>query len=603
MGDKELRNVDLESDGPLPKQVLRRAAVAAARQRWNVEPSSISYEDALHLLHELRVHQIELEMQNEELRRTQDGLETARARYFDHYDLAPVGYLTLSEDDVILEANLRASTLLGVPRGALPQQSLTRFIGPEQQDLYYLHRSTLLRTLEPQTCELHMRQPSGERLWLRIEETVLFDERGEFRVRNAALSDISRERALMTRQSQADRLATMSILAAGVAHEINNPLTYVLYNVETLAEELPLVAGQLESCRLAIRKWAGDEVFAKIVAEHQSLLAREVLEQQVTAARQAVEGARRIEEVTKGLGLFSTVDAEEVRAVDLNLCLQHILKLANNGIRHVATLATKFDPVPRVLATEGKLAQVLLNLLINAAHAITTGNAEGNRIELRTWTERGKVWFEIADTGCGIRPENLELAFEPFFTTKGASRGTGLGLSIARRIVREFGGDIELESEVGRGTQVRVWLSPLEGEAVLSRLDAPTALKARARILVVDDEPCVCIVANKILSSAHDVVVVSTATDAQLQLQANPHFELILCDLNMTPMTGIDLHLWLKERFPDLANKLVFITGGVFAARVQQYLEETGLLCIEKPFRKTDLLRQVAEWLKAHESA
>ena len=141
----------------------------------------LSPEEAQQLLHELRVHQIELEMQNEELRRTQEELEASRARYFDLYDLAPVGYFTLSEQGLILEANLTAATILDVPRGALINQPLTQSIVPEDQDIYYLHRKQLFETGAPQTCELRMvrQEARVSQFWARLESIVVQDEEVE----------------------------------------------------------------------------------------------------------------------------------------------------------------------------------------------------------------------------------------------------------------------------------------------------------------------------------------------------------------------------------------------------------------------------------------
>jgi len=583
-------------DRELRAKKLRRAAEDEAAARWSADCGTVSLEDAQRLLHELRVHQIELEMQNEELRRTQLDLDTSRARYFDLYELAPVGYLTLNQDGVILEANLRASTLLGVPRAALVRQRLTDFVEASHQDLYYLHSKRAVDADGPCVCELLMKRPSGELFWVRLAETVVRADPGGTLTRNVTLSDLSQERALSARLAQADRLASMSILAAGVSHELNNPLTYVLFNLDSVAAELPMLVKDLESCaRGSAPLTAGGGAPSSACAPHLAALA-----DQLAQIEEAAAGAHRIQEITRGLGLFSRVEREKVVSADLNESLRSVLRLAANQVKNVATLVEELGVVPPILAPEGKLAQVALNLLLNAVQAITTGSVETNRITVRSWAEGERACFEIADTGCGIPSENLELVFEPFFTTKGPERGTGLGLAIARSLVREFGGDLRLQSTQGKGTSIKVWF-PFAAQT-LSPAPESVAAATRGRILVVDDEKWVAVATQRLLSSAHDVVIVTSAAEAQALLSADAGFDLILCDLMMTPMSGIELHAWLELNRPSLSRKLVFITGGVFTPRVLDYLEESRVLCIEKPFDRADLLRQVALCLAAPEN-
>ncbi|MCX5818371.1 MAG: PAS domain S-box protein [Deltaproteobacteria bacterium] len=200
------------SESQTPAVALRQRAEGIAREKAiripeNIE--SLSVEAARQMLHELRVHQIELEMQNEELRRAQTELNAARARYFDLYDLAPVGYCTLSEQKLILEANLTAATLLGVARGALVKQPITRFIFKQDQDLYYKHLKQLFESGEPQACELRMVKMDGAPVWVGLEATVAQDADG-MPVCRAVLSDITKrkqsEEALRETRNYLDNL-------------------------------------------------------------------------------------------------------------------------------------------------------------------------------------------------------------------------------------------------------------------------------------------------------------------------------------------------------------------------------------------------------------
>jgi anti-sigma regulatory factor (Ser/Thr protein kinase) len=205
--------------------------------------------------------------------------------------------------------------------------------------------------------------------------------------------------------------------------------------------------------------------------------------------------------------------------------------------------------LPKIWASEGKLAQVFLNLLINAAHAIDEGDADNNRITLRTWVEGEDVLAEVKDTGKGIPPENLERIFDPFFSTKGPGKGSGLGLAICRSIVAEFEGTIRVESQMGKGTRfvLRFPVKPdeLEERCVTGAPGKPQPVTVRGRILVVDDEEVLRRTMQRLLGAEHDVSLAASGAEARSLLERDSSFDLILCDLMMPEMTGMDLHVWL----------------------------------------------------------
>jgi PAS domain S-box-containing protein len=714
-------------------QALRKRAQEEVRARDAQHPedlSRLSPEAVQKLLYELHVHGIELELQNEELHLAQDELETSRARYFDLYDLAPVGYLTIGEDGLVREANLTAAGLLHVTTSALLKQPLTGHIFADDQDVYYRHRRRL-GSGAPQVCELRLLQADGGVFWARLEaraaqgvdgtsefRTVLSDiterKRVEERLklseaRHRILFENSRD-ALMTlappgwqftsgnaaaiamfksddkleflsrtpwqyspeRQpdgslseakatamidvamregshsfewtyrrvsgeefqatvfltrmeangaaflqatvcdnseaqkqrgivAQTERLASMGMLAASVGHEINNPLAYVLSNVESLAQTLPKIADIAERCCASLKREVGDMVFATIVGADAALL-EPMLTEASEHARDALDGAQRITRISRALGTFSRVDALESVTVDVNYAIESAIIMVSNKIRFKAKLVKDLKPLPMVRGSEGKLSQVFLNLLINAAHAMPEGDIEDHCITVRTWTEAGNVFAEVKDTGRGIAPEDTERVFEPFFSTKALGVGTGLGLSICRNIIAEFGGKIQVQSEVGKGTSFVIRL-PAQGEALAARSSEPTfdipAIPAPpGRILVVDDEDPLRKMMKRLLVD-HDVVLAASGKEAQALLEHDQQFDVILCDVMMPEMTGIDLHKWLKERNPFLADRVVFITGGAFGPAAAEYLVDFGNLRIAKPFDSRTFVRVVAERVRA----
>ena len=233
----------MSSDGiPLdPTAELRRQAEARAFDRAGLAARHLDAllpEETRHMLHELRVHQIELELQNEELRRTSVELDVLRARYFDLYDLAPVGYCAIDDQGRIQQANLTAATLLGVSRSAMQSAFFSRFIHPPDQDVWYLHRKRLIDSGEAVSFDLRLLRQSGERFWAHLEGTVGVEADGS-RVIRLVLSDISERRALEESSAelafkleQAQRLEAVGRLAGGVAHDSNNMLGVIIGHAE-----------------------------------------------------------------------------------------------------------------------------------------------------------------------------------------------------------------------------------------------------------------------------------------------------------------------------------------------------------------------------------
>jgi PAS domain S-box-containing protein len=676
---------------------------------------------------------VELELQNAELRRTQHLLLASRGRYFDLYNRAPVGYFTLNQAGSIRKANLTAARLLGTTRRALVKQSLTRFIVPDDQDIYYHHRKQLVETGTRQVCELRMLRPEGGPCWVRLEATSAKAASGAI-VFRAVVSDITARRhaeetlrasearhrslfekshdalmtlappdwqftaansttltmfvardekdflsrapsayspraqldgsvsavraqemiasalsagshfyewtfqrldgqefpatVLLTRMEidghallhatvrdetevkklqamlrQADRLTSMGTLAAGVAHEINNPLTYVLHNIESLSEDLPKLGSAITRSLRTLRAELGDEVLADLLGTDAPMLAPALLSDMAERAREALDGTERIKTISKAIGTFSRVESTERFRVDLNYAIECATTMAMTVIKFRAKLVVDYATLPPIWASEGKLSQVFLNLLINAAHAIDEGDVQHNRIEISTWTRGDDVFAEVKDTGRGISAENLARIFDPFFTTKSAGVGSGLGLPICRNIVSEFGGDIKVDSELGKGTRFTVRLPVRRGASQAPppepAIEAPEVANAHGRVLMIDDEQPILSMLVQLLGPDHQIVTAASGEAAQAILKYDQSFDVILCDLMMPGLSGMDLHAWLSVEHPDVAERLVFVTGGAFTRTASEYVSRVGNLRIEKPYEKATLKRLVSELVVA----
>ena len=359
-----------------------------------------------------------------------------------------------------------------------------------------------------------------------------------------------------------ERMASMGLLAAGVAHELNNPLACVTANLELAARDI-----------VELTERHG------LAAEYRELC--EMLDD-------AHEGAERLRTIVRDLKIFSRPEEELIGPVDVVAVMESMLRMAWNEIRHRARLVKVFDPAtPMVDASEARLGQVFLNLVVNAAQAIPEGHAHEHTITVSTATAAdGRVVIEIADTGTGMSPEVLEQLFRRFFTTKPLGIGTGLGLSICHRIVTGFGGTIDVTSEVGRGTTFRIALPPARRVAPV---EAPAVAPARSdqrrgRILIVDDEPLVLRALTRALDADHVVVAVKSAMEALAHIAADPTFDVILTDVMMPEMTGAEFFEELRRRDPALAQRVVFLTGGAFTPSTRAFLDGVANQRIEKPF-------------------
>ena len=401
-----------------------------------------------------------------------------------------------------------------------------------------------------------------------VNVALMHDAQGQPNGVIAVSRDISERQRLHRQLAQADRMASVGLLAAGVAHEINNPLTYVLLNLQRLAEQLP-----------TLRPATAEE---QIDADNDADTTNELQ----PLISEAQEGARRIRDIVQNLQTFSRVEGVRPEPIELNQVIDKAIKMAENMLQHRARLARDYGQIPTLAANEGQLVQVFLNLLINSAQAIEEGDVEGNEILVRTRLNGDVVEVEVQDTGPGIPAELLPRMFDPFFTTKEVGQGSGLGLSICHNMITSLGGEILAESELGQGTRLTVRL-PLscgddaEDEIITTELPGPFV--SRGRLLVVDDEPTIGRALKRMLAREHDVVVVASGSEAQQLLQQDQGFHGVLCDLMMPGMSGMDLHRWLEQHHPELAQRTVFITGGAFTPAAQEFLDRVCNPRLSKP--------------------
>jgi PAS domain S-box-containing protein len=504
-----------------------------------------------------------------------------------------------------LQVNQAFAGLLGYSLEELKDKTWQELTPPEEVAEVQARLDPLLRG-EQDAIRFRKRyvHKDGSHLWADVSVTIRRTADGEPLHFITTLVDITEQRRaeealqrLLASLAQSDRMSSLGMLAAGVAHELNNPLAYVLFNLESLAEDLPGLLEAARRCHAELTARAGAEEVDRILP---ASFCPEKVEDALDRLREACSGAQRIRQIAGSLSTFSRVERKELGPVDVEASLDHALTLASNELKYRARVVRDFAGVPRVLATESKLAQVFLNLLLNAAQAIDEGQVARHEIRVRTSTEGERVCVEVSDTGRGIAPEHQARLFEPVFTPRGV--GSGLGLSICKSIVTEFGGEIAHEGAPGGGARFRIRLPGLPGGPRGSGEPAPASLEApgvRGRILVVDDEAGIRASLVRLLGREHELVAVASGEEARALLEADRCFDLVLCDLMMPRMSGMELHAWLARADPGLAGRVVFLTGGAFTPGAAEYLARVGNLRVEKPFESKSLRKLAGDLVRA----
>ncbi len=456
------------------------------------------------------------------------------------------------------------------------------FVHPDDHALVIARMQRAFAGLDNPPMEQRLVTKSGEVLLAEVTAVPIHFE-GEPAVLVLGLDAVQR-RAFTAQLLQVDRMHSVGLLALGLGHEINNPLSLVTANVDVAyrrAGELQRVAEGPSAAKMDPN--ALEAVFALLDG------VRELRE----AIGEARQGARRVQEIVRDLRTFSRPEEELIGPVRIESVLDAAIGMARNEIKHRARIVTDYGAVPAVIGNEGRLGQVFLNLLVNAAHAIPLGAADRNEIRISTATSGERVVVEVRDSGSGIAADHLSRLFEPFFTTKPVGQGTGLGLAICRDIVMKLGGTIEVESALGQGSVFRVAL-PRSTEAAAARAVTSDHIQTGAagplRVLVVDDEELIGRVVRRCFGKTNDVQWIGSGREAAERLAGPEDWDVVFLDVMMPEMSGMEVFEHVRQHAPEQVEKIVFLTGGAFAPGGEEFLVKTGRPRISKPFESRDLL-------------
>ncbi len=578
---------------------LRERAEAILRKHGDASPAydlALPPEQLRRVLHDLRVHQIELEMQNDELRRAQIEVDAARARYFDLYELAPVGYCSISGAGLVMEANLTLATLFGVGRGTLRGRLLSDFVLGEDRDLLFLLRRRLVKVDGPQSCELRMLRARAAPFWAHLAATMAQDAAGA-QVCRVVVSDISaRKEAENARASAQDQLReahkmrALGTLASGVAHEFNNVLMIIMGNLEVTGMDPGLSPQSLTSLD-GIRK----------AAARAKALVRQIL-------------------------LFGRHEIHSREPIALAPVVMESVRMLRATLPAQVDLRVECAPdVPPVLADASHLEHVLLNLVNNAWQApMVRARPKVIEIRLDTHMQTGEpageprvrfagmplspghyVRLSVRDNGAGMDAATVNRLFEPFFTTKRVGEGTGLGLWVVFGIIQEHGASIAVDSIPGQGSAFQLYFPAVNPKVPVAQqpgVPAPGPPHVRApggrgkHILYIDDDDAVIEIMTRLLSlEGYRVSAYRKADQALEAARADPRlYDLAVTDQNMPGATGLEVARALIAMRADLP---VVILSGFAPETLVNEARAIGVRAVlEKPVNLGELMTSIAQF-------
>lgn len=571
-----------ERENPSFKPELRKRA----EDLLNKDPAAIQHTpptDIQKLVEEQQIYQLELEMQNEELRQAQLELEKARDRYADLYDFAPIGYFTIDEKGLILKANLTGANMLSIERGLLIGTPFSRFITKDAQDTFYLHRKNLFATRARQTCELVLKTKDGSIFDAQLESITAREREADSDCIRVTITDITwRRRAeeektqLQAQLQHAQKMEAVGTLAGGIAHDFNNLLQAIQGYTEILLFD----------------KQKNDAAYYEL--------------------NQISEAAKRGGELTRQLLTFSHKIESNLRPVDMNLLVTKTKNLLERTLPRMIVIKLRLTPERTVVnADSAQLEQILMNLAVNAKDAMPdegelTIQTESQLLDeaycrIQPKAKPGRyVILTVSDTGCGMVHETLEHIFDPFYTTKGLANGTGLGLSMVYGAVQSHGGHIECASEPGAGTRFKIYLPALD-QNVQPETAAEEDLPAGGSetILLVDDDEVIQDVGRATLTRfGYTVLTAADGKTAVERYRGEPEgIDLVILDLIMPGMSG---KRCLKELISINPQVKVVIASGYSETRNGMEIIRDGAKgFIGKPYKVRKLLSAVRNVLDA----
>ncbi len=496
------------------------------------------------------------------------ALASAHQQFREVLSAIPDGVVVLKNCKIAF-ANPALLKILGRLEEEVIGKALLSFIHPEDWPL-------LGPRLPDQLTGVRVRSAEGPLLYVELSTA------GEVSFEGAPAQvlvcrDTTDQRLTQEQLSRSERLNALGSMAGGMAHEINNPLAYVSLSLRQLQREAVDMLTQ-----------TGQENLAE-----------------------AIEGVERIGQIVADLQAYSSSnDSGPIEVVDIQQAATAAINIAQNELRQRAQLIRDFEGGLNVRAREGQLVQVFLNLLLNSAQSFVSDDSLTQQIQIKSrCLDTKEVEICFSDTGAGIASDLIAGVFDPFVTTKRSQGGSGLGLAISKRIIESFGGTIALDSSLGVGTSVTIRLPRAQAEQVIEPPPSipPSAAFRPARVLIVDDEPALVRALSRVMRQ-HSVATAGNGREAlellqRLDQEEAQEFDVILCDLMMPDLSGSALYREVQERWPHLAERFIFVTGGAFTDASREFLQNCSQRVMQKPLKPEDLLKAIERVAFRHASA
>ena len=518
--------------------LLRRQAELFIKTGDFINPPT-NFNNPIKLIQDLQTTQMELELQNSELKRSQKELIKSRTQYKQLYDFAPVGYVTVNEKGTILNANLRFADMVPTQKDGVLNQLFTRYVYTEDQHIFHTHLHRLSFLKKRQVCELRMKKNRDEPFDVQLESTVISNERQEGNQFQIVIIDIrERKQAEMEHQRLeeqlrfAHKMKSINKIAGGIAHDFNNIFHIILGNVELLSG--------------TISKWE---------SEYKKL---------ETIKETALRGAS----VVKGLLNFSCRTDQKFEPINVIGVIKEQLKLLRASFPSTIDIRESFpDTEMMIFADPVQIGQILMNLCTNASQVMAeNGGVIEIGVEKKSVTDLTElddpdlstgehIKIFVRDTGPGIDPEVVDHIFDPYFTTKGLGQASGMGLAIVYGIVKNHKGQITVETSPGRGAVFNLFFPAVKkesvGQAQVRITDSPFGSET---VLFVDDEESITEIAKELLEKlGYHVEAHLDPLDALAVFKAGPdRFDLVVTDMTMPKMTGLKLFENIQKIRADL---------------------------------------------------
>ena len=566
------------------------------------------------LVHELQTHQIELELQNEELRRTQLEVVEARDAYADLYDAAPLGLLSVNEQGLVVKANLTVAKLLGRASQSFFNSPASNFIVDDDQDVFYFFQRTLWDRLQGAACEVRMHRAGAEPFWARLDGAVVVTSSGDVTELRLAVTDITRRKRaeelagksfeelerrvdertaeLAERNHQLEQEIECRRAAQGEARQLQRQLEHVT-RVSTMGEMATGLAHEINQPLAAITVYSDSCLKRAQSAPGDALGLAPALERIAEQALHAGTVIRRIRKLVKR-------EVGQHESFHLDNVIDDVLSLLESELRdgNIA-LTTQTANIPAVYGDSVQISQVVLNLIRNAADAICTSHHDPRLIDLSVAeVNGGQLQVSVCDSGAGLSDGATDGIFEAFYTTK--SNGLGMGLAISRTIMESHNGRIWATPNPTHGTTFHFTLPvthvecvPASGDIVTSDPVIESTLDQKSTVFIVDDEPAVRTSLRYLLEGEQvSVAVYASATDYLEAWQPSMRGCLLL-DSRLPGMSGIELLDKLSTEGFDLP---VIMISGHGDRQAQEDATKRGVTeFLTKPFRSQDLLTRIRQ--------